>query len=268
VLQDNIKRYVLMWHVRGDHNARHYAPNRPVLDPIGGTLLVLGAGVWLVRRRAMLGLLIFLWLAIGLVPGIFSDVPPHAMRTIGSLAPAWTFVALGLDALFTSLSSISRRTRFTLVSTLLLILAAWNVQVYFRTTNDQREMFFPFDTTSSLLARGARAVVSTPTPGGVTYQAYLAVEVRGLPPTRLLTGDIPVGYFDGTQFTPPVAGPAILLLPGNLDDTRYDAAMKALGPDARLLRTGPPRPDSNKPIYLVYGTGPDAQWLADRLQLP
>lgn len=267
VLQDNIKRYVLMWHVRGDHNARHYAPDRPMLDPIGGVLLLLGMGAWLVRRRTLLGLLVLLWLVIGLIPGIFSDVPPHAMRSIGSLAPACTFVALGLDALVLSLAGMSRRLRFT-VGTLLVLLAAWNVQVYFRTSNDLRETFAAFDTTNSLLARGARAVLATTPPSGVPYQPYLAEEVRGQVVTKFLVSETTVGYLDGTRFTPPLNGRAILLLPGDLAKERYAVAVQALGPGASLLRTGPPHPDTNEPIYLVYGTGSDAQWLADRLPLP
>lgn len=268
VLQDNIKRYVLMWHVRGDHNARHYAPDRPMLDPIGGVLLLLGVGAWLVRRRTLLGLLVLLWLVIGLIPGIFSDVPPHAMRSIGSLAPACTFVALGLDALLPSLAGMSRRMRFAVAGALLVLLAAWNVQLYFRTSNDLRETFAAFDTTNSLLARGARAVLATTPPSSVPYQAYLAEEVRGQVVTKFLVSETAVGYLDGTRFTPPLNGRSILLLAGDLARERYAVALQALGPGARLLRTGPAHPDTNEPTYLVYGTGPDAQWLADRLPLP
>jgi hypothetical protein len=190
------------------------------------------------------------------------------MRSIGSLAPACTFVALGLDALLSSLAGISRRVRFAVVGTLLVLLATWNVQVYFRTSNDLRETFAAFDTTSSLLARGARAVLATTPPSGVPYQAYLAAEVQGQVVTKFMVSETAVGYFDGTRFTPPVNGGAILLLPGDLAKERYDAALQAFGPGASLLRTGPPHPDTNQPIYLVYGTGPDAQWLADHLPLP
>jgi hypothetical protein len=190
------------------------------------------------------------------------------MRSIGSLAPACAFVALGLDALLRSLAGMSRRPRLTIAATLLALLAAWNVQVYFRATNDLRETFYPFDTTSSLLARGARAVLATTPPSGMPYRAYLAGEVRGQVVTKFMLTGTAVGYLDGTQFTPPLSGPALLLLPGDLADERYDAALQALGPDASLLRTGPPHPDTSEPIYLVYGTGPDARWLADRLPLP
>jgi hypothetical protein len=151
---------------------------------------------------------------------------------------------------------------------LLLVLGAWNVTAYFRATNDLRETFAPFDTTSSLLARGARAVLATHTPGGAVYQAYIAAEVRNQAVTRFLLGESAVGYFDGTRFAPPLAGPALVLLPGDLPAERYNSALRALGSDARLLRTGPPRPGSDRPIYLVYGTGPEAEWLASRLPIP
>ncbi len=129
-------------------------------------------------------------------------------------------------------------------------------------------MFYPFDTTPSLLARGARAVVSTIPPGGVSYQPYLWESVRGFAATRFLVGHLPVGYFDGTEFTPLPTGPVMLLLPGGLGEESYNAALRALGPGARLLRTGPPQPGSGDPIYVVYGAGDDAQWLVDRLPLP
>ena len=45
-------------------------------------------------------------------------------------------------------------------------------------------------------------------------------------------------------------------------------ALDLLGPQARLLRTGALRPYTNTPIYIIYGTGPEAQWLADQLPLP
>jgi hypothetical protein len=239
-----------------------------MLDPIAGVLLLLGAGAWLVRRRALSGLLIALWLGIGLIPGIFSDVPPHAMRAIGALAPACALVALGLDALLPALVGMSRRVRLGVAGTLLVLLAAWNVQVYFRVANDLRETFYPFDTTMSLLGRGARAVLATAPPGGKPYQAYLPGEVREQVVTRFLVGESEVGYLEGAQLKPPSSGPAILLLPGGLPAGRYDAALAALGPDGRLLRTGPLRPGSDEPIYFVYGTGPDAQSLADRLPIP
>ena len=267
VLEDNVVRYVLMWHVRGDHNARHYAPDRPMLDPIAGTLLLLGAGTWLLARRSLLGLLLLGWLLAGLIPGIFSDVPPHAMRTIGALAPACAFVALGLDALLPA-SHTTRRHARVIATGALLLLAIWNVGVYFRTTNDQREMFYSFDTTPSLLARGARAVVSTIPPGGISYQPYLWENVRDFAAAKFLLDNIPVGYFDGTRLHPPPTKPVMLLLPGGLGEERYNAALRALGPGARLLRAGPLQPGSDDPIYLVYGAGDDAQWLADRLPLP
>ncbi|MBC8159682.1 MAG: hypothetical protein H7Z42_00560, partial [Roseiflexaceae bacterium] len=34
------------------------------------------------------------------------------------------------------------------------------------------------------------------------------------------------------------------------------AGIQALGPDARLLRSGPPIPQDGRPLYLVYGRGP------------
>jgi hypothetical protein len=92
--------------------------------------------------------------------------------------------------------------------------------------------------------------------------------VRDFAAAKFLLDNIPAGYFDGTRLDPPPKKPVVLLLPGGLGVARYNAALRALGPGARLLRTGPLQPGSDDPIYVVYGAGDDAQWLADRLPLP
>ena len=265
-LEQNAARYALMWHVAGDQNPRHYAPGRPVLDPLAGLAALLGLGLaWRSRRPAALALLA--WLAIGLLPGIFSDAAPHAMRSIGAFAPAAALAGLGLDALLGVAATRWRWLAPALAGVALAGVAAWNAQLYFRTTSDQQVMFNLFETTVTLLARGARAAATTATPSGAHYQAYLWDTNTAGKVAPFLIGDAPVGHFDGQRLSPPPGPRALLLLAGDAPPDVVARAVQALGPGARLLRTGPTRPYTSYPIYAVYGAGPEAQWLADHLPL-
>ena len=266
-VQRNLERYALMWHAQGDSNARHYAPDRPMLDPVSGVLLLLGIGMCLARRTA-LGTAIVLWLLVGVLPGVFSDAAPHAMRSIGALPAACTLVALGLDALLAMRPAGARRMQLGVAVPLLLALASWNIHLYFSTTTDQRVMFHAFETTQTLLGHGARFIANTPA-SDAPYQVYLWDNVGStINIIPFLTGDAPVGSFDGTRLSPPAETGALLLLPGDIGDDLRASALRALGPSARLLRSGPAAPDSGAPFYLVYGFGPEAQSIADRLPLP
>ncbi len=263
-VEDNIVRYAGMWHVAGDQNARHYAPGRPMLDPVSGVLMLLGLGICLVERRAGIRALLVLWLGLGIVPGIFSDAAPHAMRSIGAYAPTCALVAMGLDALLSG--GWSSRRVIAASGVLIGVLMIWNSVVYFQTTADQRTMFGAFDTTQTLIGRSARlvATVANLRPN----QVYLWDASRRGVVVQFLTGDIPLGHFDGSVLTPPPQSPALLVLPGDADAKLHAAAINALGPQARVVWTGPRRPDTGVPMYMIYGSDAEAQRVVDRLSLP
>jgi hypothetical protein len=267
-LEQNLVRYAQMWHVAGDQNPRHFAPGRPVLDPLAGVLMLVGLGLCLRGRRGVVGIALLLWLAIGVAPGILSDAAPHAMRSIGAFAPTCALVALGFDALLRAYSGVRRRAWRAAVAGALVTAALWQGLVYFRATSDQREMFNMFETTVTVLVRGARAAIATTTPSGAHYQAYLWDTNIAGKVAPFLIGDAPVGHFDGQAFAPPAGPRALLLLAGDAPDDVRQRALRLLGPGARLLRTGALRPYTTKPIYVIYGAGPEAQWLADQLPLP
>src|SRR5581483_4426643 len=146
-LEQNLVRYAEMWHVAGDQNPRHFAPGRPVLDPLAGVLMLAGLGLCLRGRRGLAGIALLIWLSMGVAPGIFSDAAPHAMRSIGAFAPTCALVAIGFDTLLRAYSGAPRRAWRAATAGILVAAALWQGLVYFRTTSDQREMFNMFETT-------------------------------------------------------------------------------------------------------------------------
>ncbi|HWQ12167.1 MAG TPA: hypothetical protein VNL77_05170, partial [Roseiflexaceae bacterium] len=88
LLLRNGERYLLMWHLAGDRNARHHAPGAPMLDPAAGALLALGLLLAFLARRERPSAALLAWLALGLLPGMLSTGAPHAMRALPALAPA------------------------------------------------------------------------------------------------------------------------------------------------------------------------------------
>ena len=80
----SIKRHLQMFTVAGDRNPRHNLPGMPMLDPISGAFLLLGAGWALWRWRDHRRGLAVLWFGVALFGGIFSrlDEAPQAYRTL------------------------------------------------------------------------------------------------------------------------------------------------------------------------------------------
>ena len=93
----NVRCTLLMFHQRGDNNARHNLPDAPMLDPVMGVLLVLGVGTSLRRIGDWRHLGVLAWFALALQPGIWSIEAPQALRNIGVVAPIVLMCATFLD---------------------------------------------------------------------------------------------------------------------------------------------------------------------------
>ena len=65
----NMQRHALMFTVSGDLNGRHNLPGAPMLDPITGTLFLLGLGICLRHLRHWFYALLLLWLGASLLGG-------------------------------------------------------------------------------------------------------------------------------------------------------------------------------------------------------
>ena len=102
LLWRSIVAHLLMFHVAGDANPRHNVPGMPMLDPIGGSLFLLGLIAAAVRWRRAESQMSLAWLGIGMLGGILSEPAeaPQAYRT-GLVAPACYLLAgLGFEALW------------------------------------------------------------------------------------------------------------------------------------------------------------------------
>lgn len=95
-LEFNVRAHLKMFHVRGDLNGRHNLPAEPMLDPVMGSLLILGMGLG-IRRIKMPETRFFSLIAIAsLMGGILTldFEAPQALRTIGILPALAYFCAL------------------------------------------------------------------------------------------------------------------------------------------------------------------------------
>jgi 4-amino-4-deoxy-L-arabinose transferase-like glycosyltransferase len=91
---------------RGDLNARHNLPGRPVFDPLLGAAFVVGALLCVRRvvRRPQEGsaALALAWCGVMLAPTVLSKDAPHYLRAVGVLPMLYLFPALALEVLWSA----------------------------------------------------------------------------------------------------------------------------------------------------------------------
>jgi 4-amino-4-deoxy-L-arabinose transferase-like glycosyltransferase len=136
--RDGMMRVLFMLHLRGDENARHNLPGRPLLDPVSGVFFLLGlAGALraLAHNRgapAVFAALIVLWLAF-LLPSAVTDSAPHALRTLGAVPAVCAIAALGIHRAALAPPFGARAwSRFALCLAAVLAAGAWNYRDYFQ----------------------------------------------------------------------------------------------------------------------------------------
>lgn len=263
LLLANAERYLLMWHVAGDPNGRHHAPGAPMLDPLAGTLLALGAGAALTRRRP--GAVIpLIWMGIALIPGVFSTDAPHAMRSLGALAPACMLAGVGVDAIYRVMRhSATSRWSTIVVGGLLGASLAFNTALYFGVMPRDPAVYREFEIADTMLGRVARAPAVSSDPRIRQVRVFLSRRVVDRDVVRFLTFGLDLGRFDGAQLSRPAGDQALVLLPANATDAERAAVLTALGPAARELAT-PRFPDNQQPLFHAYGLGEGAQLLLDQ----
>jgi len=89
-------RTVGMFTFVGDPLPYYDVPDRPVLEPFGSLLLLLGLLICVRNWRRPDYAFVFLWLFISLAPGMLSQPAPNYTRTLG--AQTVLFIAIGLGA--------------------------------------------------------------------------------------------------------------------------------------------------------------------------
>ncbi|MBA3947669.1 MAG: glycosyltransferase family 39 protein, partial [Herpetosiphonaceae bacterium] len=201
LLARNAERYMLMWHVQGELNGRHHAPGVPMLDPFAGLLLLLGLGVVVMYRRHS-ALVFVSWIALALVPGLFSTGAPHAMRSFGALAPGCALVGLGLAAFCQTVGGrTNQRVVQVLPYTVGLASLLFNGWLYFTNMAHNPAVYDQFDVDTTAMARVAMAASSSPDAALRGVQVFLPVAAGNDEVTRFLLSGSSVGWVDGSQLS-------------------------------------------------------------------
>ncbi|MGQ9893081.1 MAG: ArnT family glycosyltransferase [Roseiflexus sp.] len=260
---DNVARYLEMWHIAGDPNGRHHAPGAPMLDPLAGACFAVGVGLAVAQWRTH-AFIPPVWLALALIPGIFSTNAPHAMRSLGALAPACMLAGMALNALVASVRNLPlaqrRRIALTVVTGTLAFSLGFNVWLYFIHMPHNPRVYREFDLTETAAGRVVRTAAQAGDPRLRAVQIFLDRRLIAQDTVRFLTFDVTFGAFDGVQLSEGVDGDALLILPPDAADDERAAALAALGPAARTLET-PLLPNGEAPLFLAYGVGDGAQQL-------
>ncbi|NTV64281.1 MAG: hypothetical protein HGA65_12185 [Oscillochloris sp.] len=255
----NIERYTLMWHVRGEPNGRHHLPDAPMLDPVAGLLLLLGLALTLRAPRWAGGLAVIAIPIVYLVPAIFSTDAPHAMRALGTLAPACMLAALALDRLL----GAGSRGRRLLALGLLAGSLVCNTWLYFGVMRVDPRVYGEFDLVETAMGQAAQAPSHSATPDLRAVRVYLPEKLRGTDTVRFLTYGLATAGYVGDPL--PADGAALLLLSADASPAAQDRALAALGPGAARLNNGPRYPGTDQPIILAFGRGSAAARLAATL---
>ncbi len=197
----NLVRYLGMFTIEGDRNPRHNLSGEPQLDPFTGLFFVVGLGV-AIGRRDRVDRLLLSWLALQLLPGVFSveRQAPHCLRTLGVLPAPYLLAASGITW---ARREVTGRSVRTLGVGLALAVASANLARYavlwpasLARLDEAQEALFGFHRPETrlgrfLAAQGRRAYLSP--------QLYLhwtvAYEARGAD-ARLLTPVAPLAPGD------------------------------------------------------------------------
>jgi len=151
--------HLLMFNYQGDRNGRHNLPGTPMLDPITGVLMVLGAGLCLWRIRQPGSFLLLVWLLLMLAPGIFSldFESPQSLRAIGSLPAAYLLAAVPIHGLWQEWEKLSKNHLnifFLILFTLVLgISGAINFNIYFNQQAQTFDSWSAFSTPETIAAK-------------------------------------------------------------------------------------------------------------------
>ncbi len=210
-LQENLKRHLEMFTVRGDGNPRHNLPGAPMLDPISGALFLMGLGYAVWRWRDHRRGLLLIWIGVTLVGGVLSTVAegPQAYRTLAvvpavallvgdTVVRAWSVVAVGWRRAVAQGAWWTQRPAVVagLVPLVLLLLLAYaNVTTYFgpqAAAETVWQAFSPAETTV------AREVASKQ----LDHQLYLAPRLYHFSPVKFLTYRSPAAGGGGLRQTP------------------------------------------------------------------
>ncbi|MBL8077485.1 MAG: glycosyltransferase family 39 protein [Anaerolineales bacterium] len=153
------REHLLMFNFQGDRNGRHNLPGEPMMDSVGGTLMVLGVALCLWRIKQPGSFLILAWLLLMLIPGIFSldFESPQSLRSIGSLPAACILAAIPLHSLWQEWEKIpNRRSDLLFMLPLLVVLGVsgfLNYDIYFNKQAKSSDSWSAFSTSETIAGK-------------------------------------------------------------------------------------------------------------------
>lgn len=264
-LEENLALHLGIWLERGDHIGRHNLPDAPQLDPPTGALFALGLALALAWWRDRRMRLLFLWIAVALVPGLFAIEAPHAVRTVEVIAPSMLLAGIGGVALLDWLRAIRwvwalRWAAPALLAGILLL----NGVRYFVVWPALRSTYEQFYIAETHIGNLAQRLARDPAVQSQATRLYVPTGPSADEMVQYLTADLPVGGFDGAALTPAPGPSALLLAYGDNPKVPPERAAQALGPGAQQLAIGPRSPLTGNPEYVLYGLGGDAAQIAQR----
>ncbi len=189
-LWQSLVRHARMFHVEGDWNPRHNLPGEPMLDPITGVLFLMGL-VYALRhmRDHRYGLLV-IGVTVPLLGGILTLVreAPQAYRTLGVVP---FLCLLAGDALVRLTAAVARvlpanrsprraRGAVALALGLLLAMAGWNADAFFRRWAHDPRVWAAFSPMETAVAREVARLLAT-------HRVYLSPTLYWGSPLRFLT---------------------------------------------------------------------------------
>lgn len=124
-----------MFAFSGDPLAYYNIPERPLLEPVGAVLFLIGTAVLLWRWRDPRYGLVLVGLVVTLLPGMLSQPAPNYARTVGAMAFCFAVLGIGVDAVrrwtVARWGAVARRIGAVALVVLLCGNVAWTVCDFF-----------------------------------------------------------------------------------------------------------------------------------------
>ena len=131
----NARTNLLMFNFNGDYNPRHNIPNRPMVEPAQGLLLLVGIGASLAGILRWPQATWLVWFIALLMPAILTIESPQAHRALGVVPVVYLLIGQGLQPIYRFFAKAGRRAGAVVAAVLLLAgsaFAAWkDMTLYF-----------------------------------------------------------------------------------------------------------------------------------------
>lgn len=242
ILDENLGRYLLMWHLYGEPNGRHYIPGRPMLDPITGAAALCGLLLTLSRTMTPANRFLLAWLAIGLIPAILSEGAPHAVRSVGAIAPALLLAGRGLSA---TVEAVGKARGLPLAVGLLSAVAFLNLSLYFGRMPYDPAVWAKFHyAPETMIGRYIRHYSGS-------AALFIPRRIAEEDVIRYLTYGLAVGTYSPDDSPSIIPKGALVLLPAGAPEEERRWVERVADPGA-LPQPMQPYPGTDQPTFWLY----------------